>query len=446
MTLDFFYTIMSQNFGMYILIFVIVAFTYLLLLRKQIDSIFDPMLLFTLFSIGTTATNIFLYMLKYINKYFITQYILTEIAFLVGIMCIPRINIKKVKKEIDNSKSQYYFNIKKIMFVMVSLIYIVIQLYIYIKFGVPIFYNQIKKSLLDLQNEAGIFNRILTGCLPIIICIFIDNLMDMKKLNLPYKLYNSFVFIFISVTLILSGWKSNFVIIIFLCQYYLVFSYKFRDNYKLIYKKILNFSSKILIIACLFAILITGFRYTGNKLGDTVEYIFHRIAISGDIFIYSYVDTNLLYKISTGNFITNFLGNLILFKHFIQGYGSDLIKNNLGLQVFQAFYNVTYVSGPNPRHNFLGYIYFGFVGSIIFSFTIGILTSYVRNKLYYKFSSNVIGGILYATCAYYILYAHVDLFSLCLGSLDVFMIIFVIVLCASNIVYVVCIRNSHKYI
>ncbi|BCZ47097.1 hypothetical protein psyc5s11_31640 [Clostridium gelidum] len=427
-----FYEILNQNIIMYMYIMIPIALIYFIAVKRQLYNVYDPLFLFILYSIGATTTNIFLYKLNYIKTDLIVQYVLTEIAFVVGLNIFKKINLEKIQAIIIYKKED--FELQKVVFIITSIIYIIAQLYVYIKIGIPMFYDQTEKSLIDMQLEAGKFTIILTGCLPILIYCGISNIMNSKKSKIQYKIYNISILIFVVISLVLSGWKSNFIIIVFIGFYYSIYMYRFLEDPKLVIRKIHKMSIKILGLAFISAILITAYRYTNCNYNEALDYIFHRFAISGDIFIYSYVNDSILNQVDSGNFITNLFGNLVFFKHWINAYSTDAVKANLGLQVFKIFKNVNYVSGPNPRHNFFGMIYFGTVGSIFYSFFIGVIIGFVRNKLYYKLPANIFGGIIYSSIAYYIIYAHIDLLSLCLGPIDAFLIIFITIYILSHII------------
>lgn len=53
------------------------------------------------------------------------------------------------------------------------------------------------------------------------------------------------------------------------------------------------------------------------------------------------------------------------------------------------------LQGPNARHNVFGLIYYGFFGSIFFSYCLGVVLSFIRNKLPYILRANFFGGAIF---------------------------------------------------
>jgi hypothetical protein len=87
----------------------------------------------------------------------------------------------------------------------------------------------------------------------------------------------------------------------------------------------------------------------------------------------AYVNNNI--EMIEGDFLT-----LVLPYKVVNMLGLDHVKN-LGNQLIEIIYQAGLNIGPNARHNILGYVSFGYWGSLIFSFFIGILVGFLRNKL-----------------------------------------------------------------
>lgn len=97
---------------------------------------------------------------------------------------------------------------------------------------------------------------------------------------------------------------------------------------------------------------------------------------------------------------------------------------NLGFQLFQYHYDVDIMTGPNSRHNVFGLFYFGFLGSIIFSFLVGYLSSFFRNVIFYRVNGSVTGLISYVSLAMIAPFFAQDLPGLALDKLLSFFIFF----------------------
>ncbi|HIH7004885.1 TPA: hypothetical protein ACYRWH_004021, partial [Enterobacter hormaechei] len=72
-------------------------------------------------------------------------------------------------------------------------------------------------------------------------------------------------------------------------------------------------------------------------------------------------------------------------------------------------YNTDMISGPNPRHNVFGLFYLGPVLSVFYSFFIGYIISYIRNKVLLKTTPDFMGLIFYVLLASNTIYMEQDM-------------------------------------
>jgi hypothetical protein len=159
--------------------------------------------------------------------------------------------------------------------------------------------------------------------------------------------------------------------------------------------------------------------------------LFMRFINTGDVFYMSYVDNSL-------QFLDKGSGFLALFKAplgALRIVSWDQLPVNLGLQLFWYHYDTDLMSGPNSRHNVFGLFYFGFYGSILFSFFVGFVTSYLRNVLFYKIKRNMTGMVIYVFMAMISPFLSQDFPGLALDKFLSFFIIFPVLYFFSLIVY-----------
>ena len=79
------------------------------------------------------------------------------------------------------------------------------------------------------------------------------------------------------------------------------------------------------------------------------------------------------------------------------------------MEIWQILHNTEEIRGPNPRHNVFGLVYFGYLGSFIFSYFVGYIISYTRNKLYIYLPKDTVGGLIYLIFASSFIIANTDL-------------------------------------
>jgi len=120
---------------------------------------------------------------------------------------------------------------------------------------------------------------------------------------------------------------------------------------------------------------------------NPITTIIFRIIMTGDIFMMAYVDNNI--ELLKGNFLT-----LTLPYKLVDILDLEHVKS-IGFQLITNIYNIEANYGPNARHNVFGYVSFGYIGSMFFSFFIGMTTSFIRNKLIKSIKINLESMIIF---------------------------------------------------
>lgn len=409
-----------NNIPLYILTVLISMVVYGVLLRKQIYSLFDPFLLSMISSAFGCSSVFFMYFNSMINEYYFHSYILTQIAFLVGVTIVKPINLKKLDKLIAiNTSKEPLFNetLITVIYYLASISYLVAQIYSYKLVGIPL----LKESRLGLYSGGtGIVKRFLDVCGPVTIFILVHRYLTLNsnKRFFCSWLYDFGLLLFISVSLILGGSKSAILSIVYVMFFYFFFSYRLGTG-RYFYNRLRKIILVLVVVAFVVAVLVAMIQGHEKAVSSGLMRIVYRFIIAGDIFIYAY-HGNILQRIHEGNGIlaifTDFLG---LFRIVPR----EVLPKALGLQVYQAVYNVDAILGPNPRHNVFSLFYFGFFGAILYSFTIGLLVSFVRNKLYFLVPKNLIGGILYMFFVNSVILFEADI-VLGLATLNSFVLVF----------------------
>ena len=116
-----------------------------------------------------------------------------------------------------------------------------------------------------------------------------------------------------------------------------------------------------------------------------------RLVHSGDIYWYSYAN-DFYTQIDNKKWLS------ALFNDFL-GFTRILSWTEMPEALGITFKNIHHPSdvpqGPNARHNVFGLIYFGYFGSILFSFVIGCIISFIRNKLPLLLRFNLLNGYIF---------------------------------------------------
>lgn len=156
-----------------------------------------------------------------------------------------------------------------------------------------------------------------------------------------------------------------------------------------------------LIVITIAAILIMYLK--ADSLLDASSDFLKRIVGFGDVYWAAYPEDNLS-KIEPASPFYAVFGD-ILASYRIVGW-SDIPKS-IGLQLFNMnypYWDVTF--GSNARHNVFGLVYFGYIGSILFSFILGLFLGAFRMYGFKNMRNVGIVGMFY--CVLYMRIASIE--------------------------------------
>jgi len=354
----------------FVLIQLLSGIIYYFLFRRYIFSIFDPLFISFLLSSFGTSVVCFLRLTGETNTFYFSSYLLTQVAFVIGFL-----SIKPISKK--NSFQSSFRNIKddmkiiKILYTLSIFLFILSHVISYLKLGIPIFNKYGRLATYASGGGLGILSRIISITRPIIL-IYTLHKYSNSKLNLINKL----VLVIFLVTAFLSGSKSAILEILFISVLFQYFQWKSNINLSKLDKLRKIFAVSALIGAILI-ISISAANQSTEK--SPIVILLYRFINSGDVFMYAYT-SNVLDNIPKASGFTAIFSDFFGFTRIIP---YDKLPDALGMQIWQTYHNnFNYFMGPNPRHNVFGLHYFGFYGSIIYSFSIGLVSSFFRNSLF----------------------------------------------------------------
>ncbi|MCB6828882.1 hypothetical protein [Megamonas funiformis] len=361
--------IIDENVILYITLLLLIGLIMIFLLKKQMFFIIDPFIsIIFLFTVYFT-TVIFLYILGYISDFYLLNYILCFLFFLLGLYLNGKPN--RIKKCIVNK----YKVSDNIFFFIAFIIYIFFKFYLIIKFGVPLLVEDSDRS--TFYSEAGL-EKLISDIFMIVVLFFLVEKININHLQLLKNIKSMIILLSILFILILDGSKSNFVTVIMAIY---IYKYYFTLNN-------MGAAKKVLFAMISIFILIVFIKST-NDFEQTVNNIIIAIINRADTYIYVYTsDYKDISNYFNGNIITFFE---IIFYIPLNGLG--LISENNRIEFFsqkieQYIYGDSVSLGPNAIYNLIGLVYLGNISSIIFSFFIGYSISFFRNKLIRIFNYN----------------------------------------------------------
>jgi oligosaccharide repeat unit polymerase len=391
---EFFLDILN-HINLFLSILVFSCLLHFFLFRKLVKSFLDPYFISVFYSVFCFSDVLFMFLINKISFYVFSSYILTQLGFILGFYTYSKIKdssyeivneVKESNRTANNLIAFYFF----------SIIYLFFQGIIYATKGIPIFMVS-RLETFTSGGGAGILGRVTeVSSIFALYAFFLVTKIDKFRLSEFIK-YGMIGLIFL--TFMLSGSKSSFLTFFYVFWCYMIFAKIKGGNYQ-IYLDVLRKNIKSIIGASIVLVCLVIYVQSKNFVdeGDSIFAknplvdIALRFVYSGDIFWYSYPNSVYLTIPSDRSFAALFTDVLGLFRI----YDWEDLPEVIGLTMKRYHHPSDVITGSNARHNVFGLIYFGFLGSILFSYVIGFLLSFIRNKLPYYLSNTFFGGGVFA--------------------------------------------------
>ncbi len=382
-----FYDIALNNISLFISLLFFSVFIHYIIFRSQVKSILDPYFLAVISSVFCLTVVYLLYLTSNISFYLFMSYNLTQLGFILGIFTFKyKITINK-KKNLINEKNNN--NNSLVAFYFFSSVYIISQCLIYKLKGIPLFMES-RLETFSSGGGAGVLGRIsdVSSIFSLYAFFLVIKIDKFRISEIPKYL----ILLLIFITFFLSGSKSTFLIVFSVFWCYIIFTQIKGGDY-LVYLQLMKKNMKWII---LFSILISSFiiyvqsnpdNASDNTLNPFLALCL-RFVHSGDIFWYAYPD-NVYLKIPSNQWIAALLHDTFGLLR-IQDWSN--LPEAIGITLKDIHHPSDVLQGPNARHNVFGLIYYGFFGSIFFSYSLGVFLSFVRNKLPYILRADIFGG------------------------------------------------------
>ena len=277
----------------------------------------------------------------------------------------------------------------KYFFLIIGITHILLQLYSYKLFGMPLF----AESRLGIYGESGGINNLIKRVLDIIsqcnVLLVIFFLFQKKKIG--FRIFTTINICAIIIFLILSGSKGALITLGHAFFIYSLYQIKLGNNN--FFLRIKEFIYKFGIFALLGSVLVIIY---SEETTNPFVFLLYRIASSGDVFFMAYPNEVINIIPSSNWFIGLFSSPLSLLGIIPR----SMISEPMGFFLMKYHHPGIEFRGPNPRLNVFSYVYFGIIFSPIYCFLIGLLTSFIRNKLFSLLPGNILG------CIYYFLFLN----------------------------------------
>jgi hypothetical protein len=315
------------------------------------------------------------------------SYNLTQFGFILGIFTFKQKITNNIKKNFITEKRK---NNSLIAFYFFSSVYIISQCFIYKLKGIPLFMES-RLETFSSGGGAGVLGRISdVSSIFSLYAFFLVIKIDKFRISEIAK-YLTLLLIFI--TLFLSGSKSSFLIVFSVFWCYIIFT-KITGGDYVSYFKLINRNIKLLGILSLSVvfIIINVQSSNPNSVSENTLNPFLALCLrllhSGDIFWYAYPN-NIYSKIPDNQWFSALFNDTLGLLR-IQDWSK--LPEAIGISFKNIHHPSDILQGPNARHNVFGLIYYGFFGSIFFSYCLGVVLSFIRNKLPYILREDIFGG------------------------------------------------------
>jgi len=354
------------------------------LYKRYIYSIFDPLFYNIITSYAGYSIVFFLFFAGYVDNFYLKSFLVTEIAFTFGFFLIKPLNVFNIPK---GRGSEIFFKISarvKILCWLSMVLYLMSNLAIFLTVGNPLL-NKLAGHL-AFQGGKGIFARINSVTLPIILIYIGYGMYFQRKLDFQRKLSIMVVLFF----MVLSGSKATFLHFMIVLFYMYLFMLRLGVNLK---KKFNKIALTLGIALFTVGVFVTTYFYSYSSVVQGAYMLLMRIVFTGDVYMFSY-PYGIIDKIDVehGNFFSGLFGWTLAGMRLMPW---ENVPKLVGHAMAEYVYKAPLDFAPNSRHNIFGYVYLGFWGSPVFSFLLGIVSSYMRNLMYYKVRQNIEGMILY---------------------------------------------------
>jgi oligosaccharide repeat unit polymerase len=377
---------------------------YFIIYRKYIYSILDPLALHIIMSASASSVVLFLFQISLIKEYYFYSFMFTQLSFVAGFMLTKPISYRTLIKE--NNKSTLIYDVStKYLYLLSLILYLFSILTTYYINGIPLFMES-RLEAFSGGSGFGIFGRIIPITTIIILSIAFYNIFFIKKRT---YIVDKFVILTVIINAIFSGSKSEILYIFFVLFFVIFFNYQSSSDKIIVIKKRFERLKWYLLLFSIVVVLLiiniqVSLKYGADNTMNPLFVLLMRLINSGDIFFEVYPNDYINYA-STANGLEA-LFSPILGTFRLMTWGE--LPDSIGLQIHQMLYQTDLIEGPNTRHNIFGLFYFGPYVSIIFSFILGYLISYFRNKFYFKVRKSLNGMIVYILIAINILAFEVD--------------------------------------
>jgi hypothetical protein len=376
-----FYILLLLNLPIFIALLSVNGLVLYFCFRKRISSIFDPFFYLIIVTETFCLTDVmFMGLFELIEPRHLSHYLWSEAALFLGIWLVrPRpAPVPMVQTASDNG-------LLRVLFGLSLFLYIALNLYVYATRGIPLFLEN-RMEVYQNGEGLGFVSRILDVLL---IVVFYYLLEIHRRQGWNWREWGCLLLL--AVMQILSGAKSSILTLVFVAALYIFMSGKGgAGNVHL-----MGLLKRIFLMAVGAFLLIAQVQISDVTIGDRNLSLLDQAALrfvnNGDAFIYAY-PSNTVDTLDDKGPIKAVLKEYLA---FLRISAPEDLQMHVGLQMSKLYNGDDVLTQTNAKHNLFGYVNFGAVGGVLFSFMVGLTIGIVREVIYKTRGSSWLAGIPY---------------------------------------------------
>jgi len=351
---------------------------YIILFRKQVHAFFDPLFFVAVFTAFAASDVVFLWWLNVIDMQYFLQFIATEAAFFLGLALFrPAKDRDPVKIGGNGQKHSLVVwhggerHLLIVLYILSASVFAMTQAITYIALGIPILYES-RLKYYSVGGGIGALDRILS--VTWFITFYLLLYCFAARVRIP-RVVHAVVGVALVTSALLSGSKSTFTAMLFATFY---FRFLRRDSAHGSFDKALAKWQKVLFVSAIIAsILVLSVATVTTGPVALIGSLAIRFASFGDVYFMAYPH-HVVEMVPDGHEFLAVFGNILAPFRIVS---HENVPEPLGFMLHRIVFGFDDSTGPNARHNVFGLVYFGQVGSVLFSLLLGMLVGAIRNLL-----------------------------------------------------------------
>lgn len=397
--INIFMNVVQAHWGQFILIALISLVAYVLILRRHFYSLFDPMV-YAIFAVSmSTSVVVMMYLYHMTTGTLMANYMYTQVAYIIGLLLTRPVKKQATLLTVSRDSEDGREFIQTLYYVSVITL-VIFQSFTYMTVGIPLFAAS-KYTL--FSGGYGVLHRALEVLYFVVpYCLFVRVFLSRAR-RISAKVTDALVMVLLLVSMVLDGSKSTFIYIIFAAAIFSFYLNKLQDigsdRKAKIQTSITRISYVLLVLCIVGAFVVIEAKSSGFV--PALHELTKRVALYGDSYVYVFGINILPTLQSQGHGLTPLVAMFSDTLGMFRLIPWNALPKPLGFQIMhQAFsyYGVHYdasMGGPNARAGVFGLVYFGYWGSVVYSFILGFVTNLIRNRLYRMAPANHVWAIIY---------------------------------------------------